>query len=478
MCLYMNKQRIYKVLAVILVVGLLASGSVLGFVFGYSRGINSQQAMWRSGEWGKLNDALYHIENFYINESDREQLLEGALRGLVDSLEDPYSSYLNAEEMEEMEISSGGSYSGIGVEVTMEDNRITILAPFRGSPAEDAGLMPGDKIVEVDGRNLEGMNLDDAIKYIRGEAGTELTLGIIREGRANIFHVTLTRAEIHRSSVEYQMLTNDIGYLNLTRFADGSTEEFAQAVTDLRSQGMDGLILDLRGNPGGYLDVAINIARQVVPEGLIVYTKDRDGERTSEFRSNLRERGYPMVLLVDELSASASEILAGALKDSDGAVLVGANTYGKGTIQRYYELGDGSVVKLTMSRFYTPNGLRIDGNGVAPDYEVELEAAARLPHLPFLGTIEPGDDKLNVVQLQMMLEALDYYQGEATGYYDEATVAAVRAFQNANNLSASGLVDRQTTERLNQRWETYSRDADTQLAKARELIQDLIRQEN
>jgi carboxyl-terminal processing protease len=471
----LSSQRTLKVLAVILVLALLAAGSALGFALGYSRGVYSEQTQWLAGDWGKLNQVLYTLEQYYVRDTDREALLEGALYGLVDSLEDPYSEYLSPEEMEEMLIQAGGTYSGIGVEVTMENNRITIMAAFPGSPAEEAGLLPGDQIVQVDGRSIEGLSLNDAVKDIRGEEGTEVTLGIIREGLPNIFQVTLKRARIQRSTVEIEMLANKMGYLALSQFSENSSEEFAKGIRDLKKQGMEGLILDLRDNPGGYLDVIVDIARQLVPQSLIVYTEDRHGNRIEEYSSSLRDRGYPMVVLVNGLSASASEILAGALQDN-GVPVVGTTSYGKGTVQRFYPLGDGSYVKLTMARFFTPKGKAIQDNGVKPDYEVEMDSVNRIPNLPFLGTLELGSEAIHVYQLQRMLEAMGYFRGPVTGVYDEATAQAVKEFQRDQGLPAQGKMDMETTDAFNRRWMKYTRTADIQLTKAIEVLHELLRE--
>jgi len=466
----MSNQRTLKILAGILFVGLLVSGSVLGYLLG--RGV-SESPQWEAGDWSKLNQALYIVEQYFVEETDREELLEGALYGLLDSLDDPYSSFLTPQEMDDLLIQSGGAYSGIGVEVTLENNRVTVIAPFAGSPAEEAGLLPGDQIVEVDGTSIEGLSLDDAVKDIRGEEDTELTLGIVREGLPNIFRVTLKRAKIERSTVDIEMLSGGIGYLSLSQFADESHEEFAKGIRDLTTQDMEGLILDLRDNPGGYLDVVVSIAEQVVPRGLIVYTEDRQGNILEEYNSSLRDRGYPMVVLVNGNSASASEILAGALQDND-VPIVGSSTFGKGLVQRYYPLEDQSYVKLTMAKYYTPSGKDINGVGIVPDYEVEMDQANRIGSLPFLGTLTQGSEALTVYQLQTMLTAMDYMDSPATGIYDQATAEAVTAFQRENNLPANGELDRESTDRLNQRWEQFTRQSDIQLEKAREVLQQLL----
>ena len=467
-------KRVLKIVGIALLIGIVVAGSSLGYIIGYTRGQNSERSQWRSGDWGKLDEALFAIEQYYLRETDRDKILEGALYGLVGGLDDPYSEYLSVEDLENMQIQLGNDYQGIGVEVTMENNRVTVVMPFAGSPAQEAGLLPGDQVIEVNGVNIEGLALTEAVQGIRGKAGTEVTLGIIREGLPSIFQVTVMRATIERSSVETEMLSDGIGYLVLTQFADSSGTEFAQGLRDLKKQGMKGLVLDLRDNPGGYLDVAAEIGLQIVPKGLIVYTEDREGKRTSEYSSTLRDRGFPMVVLVNENSASASEIIAGALQDNNIPV-VGATSYGKGTVQSSYELGDGSYVKLTTNKFFTPRGKEIQGNGVTPDYSVAMDMVNRMPSLYYLGTQELGSEALHIYQLQAMMAAMGYLETEASGIYDEATAEAVAAFQKANNLSPSGKLDRETTDVFNQRWEKHTRDSDSQLSKALGVLNQLIK---
>lgn len=469
-------KRALKFVAVVLIIGVLAAGGILGYVFGYNKGIASEQAPWLSGDWAKLDSALFAIEHYYLQETDREAIIEGALYGLVESLDDPYSEYLSVDDLLEMQIQLGDAYQGIGVEVTLENNRVTIIVPYAGSPAQEAGLLPGDQIVEVDGESIEGLPLNEAVAGVRGPAGTPVTLGIIREGAPNIFQVTLVRATIERDTVEAEMLPGDVGYLVLSQFADASADEFKKAVSDLRAQGMKGLILDLRDNPGGYLDTAAEIGRLIVPSGLIVYTEDRQGKRTKEYNSDLKERGYPLVVLVNENSASASEIIAGALQDND-VPIVGVTTYGKGTVQSSYSLGDGSYIKLTVNKFFTPKGKEIQGNGVTPDYLVPLDMVNRMPSLRFTGTQGLGSEALHIYQLQMMLTALGSFSEPATGVFDQATADAVAAFQRTNGLAATAKLDEATTNAINKHWEKHTRDSDDQLSKAIEVLRQLTKED-
>lgn len=466
-------RRALKAIAVALVVGVVAAGGILGYVFGYNRGIESEQSQWRSGDWGKLDSALFAIEHYYLQEIDRDSVIEGALYGLVESLGDPYSDYLSVDDLVEMQIQLGDDYQGIGVEVTLENNRVTIIVPYAGSPAQKAGLLPGDQIVEVDGESIEGLPLHEAVMGVRGPAGAEVTLGIVREGVPSIFQVTMVRATIERESVTVETLPGGIGHLTLTQFADNSGAEFKKAISDFKAQGMKGLILDLRDNPGGYLDTASEIGNLIVPQGLIVYTEDRHGKRTKEYSSELKDRGYPMVVLVNENSASASEIIAGALQDN-GVPIIGVRSYGKGTVQSSYALGDGSYIKLTVNKFFTPKGKEIQGNGVTPDYIVSMDSVNRMPSLRFTGTQELGSEALHIYQLQTMLTAMGGFSGPATGVFDLATADAVAAFQKANGLTVNSKLDEKTTAAINKRWEKYTRDSDVQLNKAVEVLSQLL----
>lgn len=467
----MGGQRTLKLLAVALVVVLFFSGIGLGYVVGYSRALVSEQAKWTGGDWGKLNQVLYHIDNNFIFEYDRKVLEDGALRGLMDSLGDPYSSYLTAKEIEDMQIRMGAAYGGIGVQVTEVNKRVVILDVFPDSPAEAAGLIPGDQIVEVDGLDIQGMILDQAVSYVRGEPGTVVTLGIIREGRQEVLQVNVTRADIPpRPSVTHENLGNGIGYTRISQFGINTAAEFSESLRELKGQGMKGLIVDLRGNPGGRVSAVYEIARQLVPQGLIFYYVDKDGKKTNEYFSNLRSRDFEVVVLIDERSASASEILAGALKDTDGATLVGKKSFGKGIVQGSFDVGtSGDAIMLTMAWYYTPSGTMIHGNGIQPHHDVEANEAILLPRLSYAGLLELGSDDLRVELLQRMLQALDY-DVQVTGVFDQATQTAVSAFQRSNGLTVTGRVNQNTTDRLNQRWEVFKREADAQLSKALEVI--------
>lgn len=319
-------------------------------------------------------DKLLYLEeyikrNFYKN-ADELQFDEYIIKGLFETLDDPYSVYMTAEEYERFSELNSGSYSGIGVIVTAaDDNYITVVSPIDGSPGDKAGLKSGDKILKVDNTAISSKDIDHAVSLIKGQAGTDVVLTIYREG-LDSFDVTITRANIVIKSVESEMLDDKIGYLEIKLFDDKSYYEFKENINKLLDQGMEALIIDLRNNPGGSYNEVVNIADMLLGEQVIVYTEDRDGNREIE-KSDKYKIDLPLVVLVNEGSASASEILTAAIQDSKAGVVIGSKTFGKGVVQGVRSLEDGSAIKLTISEYFTPNGKNIDGSGIYPDYDIE-----------------------------------------------------------------------------------------------------------
>jgi carboxyl-terminal processing protease len=311
----------------------------------------------------------YVEENFY-KETDIYQFDEYIIKGLFEALDDPYSIYLTAEEYQLYSEHSSGSYSGIGVIVTeSEEGYIEVVSPIEGTPGEEAGLMPGDWIVEVDGQNVSSKPIDYAVSLIKGQAGTPVVLTIQREN-VERFDVELYRAEIVTIAVESEMMDESIGYLRIKLFDDKSHVEFRTHVDDLIAQGMQSLIIDLRSNPGGSLDQVVSIADDLLGDQIIVYTEDRDGNRRIE-KSDADDIGVPIVVLTDGGSASASEILTASIQDSESGIVMGETTFGKGVVQLFVPLQDGSGFKLTVSEYFTPNGVNIHGIGIEPDVDLE-----------------------------------------------------------------------------------------------------------
>lgn len=317
------------------------------------------------------------IDDYYLEETDGAAMEEGLYRGLVAALGDPYSVYYSAEELVELQEKTAGIYYGIGARVSLDTDTglARIVGVISGAPAEEAGLMAGDLIYLVDGSSVQGMDLESIVAKVKGEEGTKVHLTVIREGADDYLEFDIERRKLDNDTVSYEMLEEGIGYIQIQEFDDVTVDQFADALATCKGSGMKGLILDLRGNPGGNLSTVCEISRRILPKGMIVYTEDKYGKREEYTCDGEHPLGMPLVVLVDANSASASEILAGAIKDYGIGTLVGTTTFGKGIVQRILKLSDGSAVKLTVSKYYTPNGNNIHEIGIVPDIEVPFEAA-------------------------------------------------------------------------------------------------------
>lgn len=320
------------------------------------------------------------IGEYYLEDYDPSDLEEGIYKGMVDSLGDPYSTYYSKEELEEVQNSTEGIYYGIGAYIALdketEGGRITQV--MDGSPAKEAGVMDNDVIVEVDGENVLGLSLQDIVSKVKGPENTQVVLTLYREGETDYIERTVTRKKIESPTVEYELLENQIGYIQITEFDAVTTDQFIEALQQAKADNMKGLILDLRNNPGGNLADVIAISKEILPEGLIVYTEDKYGERKEYSCDGTKEIDVPMVVLVNGYSASASEILAGAIKDYGKGTILGTTTYGKGIVQKIFGNIDGSAIKLTISHYYTPKGSDIHGVGIEPDETLEFDSEAYL----------------------------------------------------------------------------------------------------
>lgn len=380
-------KKIGKVLLLII----LLVGFSLG---GYFLGANSRLDTPLAGIMGEeprsqeMERIIKNIENYskiikrdYIFDYKDEDLETGIYKGLFAGLGDPYSEYYTKEEYEALMEDTSGSFAGIGLVVTAgEDNLITVVSPIEGTPAAKAGIRSGDKILAVDGTTYLGSELNEATKAMRGTPGTEVTITIRREGTGVLKNEdkTLTRAEINVKTVNAKLLDDQVGYVQVTQFNETTAEEFDQALRSLMDQGAEHLVLDLRNNPGGLLDMVITMADNVLGEGKIVTTVDKQ-KKEDVATSDKEHIGIPMVVLVNEGSASASEIMTGALKDNNRALVLGKTTFGKGIVQRIYPLGagKGGGFKLTMAEYLTPKGTHIHEVGIAPDLELDLNEEAK-----------------------------------------------------------------------------------------------------
>lgn len=318
--------------------------------------------------YGKLDQLYDTITSSFYKEVDEDAMMEGAYKGLVAGLNDPYSSYMTAEEYETWVATATGEYSGVGITFTQdEDGNFVVVSVTDDSPAADAGIREGDIIKTVDGQ--EYSDLDVIGNAIRGEEGSEIEITYIRDGEEK--SVTMTREKITQHSVEHRMLDGNIGYISISSFIETTGEDFSQALKELEEDGAQGLVLDLRDNGGGLVDACVQVADEFLDEGVVVYVEDRDGNRT-DYDAKDGKTDLKTVVLVNENSASASEILAAALQDN-GFEIVGQTTYGKGVIQSTAQLEDGSALKLTIMQYFSPDGNAINEKGVTPDHQVANE---------------------------------------------------------------------------------------------------------
>ena len=323
----------------------------------------------------KLRTLESAIDVYYYQEGiDYEAMQNGILSGLVDSLNDPYSEYYTKEEIAQVNLDNEGVYYGIGAYVRMDTMlsmpKLSGIIP--DTPAEEVGLRENDVITEVDGVSMYQLTTQDAVRYIRGEEGTTVDLTIYREGEPDYLHFTVERRKVESPTVNHEMM-GEVGYLQITSFDEVTVHQFKDAYEALEKEGMKGLIIDVRSNPGGLLTTVLDICREILPKGLIVYTEDKYGEKNEYTCDGANAIDIPLVVLINGNSASASEILAGAVQDYEIGTIVGETTYGKGVVQNIFALSDGSAVKLTISNYFTPKGNNIHGIGVQPDVEVELD---------------------------------------------------------------------------------------------------------
>lgn len=323
----------------------------------------------------KLNTIQGLIRQNYIEDVTLEELSEGLYQGLMLSLKDPYAAYYSKKDFLSLMESTNGVYCGIGatVQQDVKTGVVTIVKPFAGSPAIEAGILPNDIIYKVDGREVTGMDLTEVVTYMKGEEGTKVTLTVIRDGETEPKDYSVERRKIEVPTIEYTMLENKIGYIAVAEFDKVTSEQFTRAVDDLDKQGQKGLIIDLRNNGGGLYDTAVAMLDRMLPKGLLVYQEDKYGNRDEEYAKDNIKFSKPLVVLVNGNSASASEIFAGTIQDYEIGTIVGTTSFGKGIVQSVIPLYDESAVKLTVAKYYTAKGRDIHGTGIIPDVEVELK---------------------------------------------------------------------------------------------------------
>lgn len=334
-------------------------------------------------DWNKVTDKeeeIYNtIDDYYLNGIDNDKMKDGIYKGMVDSLGDPYTVYYNSEEYKQFTSSSSGTYSGIGVAVSQNvtTGAITIVKTFKKGSGEKEGMKPGDVIYKVEGKKIEGLELSKVVSMIKGEEGTFVKVTVLRDGKEIEFN--LERKKLEVDTVNYRMEERSgkkIGYISVSEFDEVTASQFKNAISELSKEGMEGLVIDLRDNPGGLLDVTCEMLDRMIKKGLLVYTVDKNGKRVDEDATDSDSFDKPVAILVNGNSASASEVFSGAMKDYKAATLVGTRTFGKGIVQSIVPFGDGTAMKVTVSKYYTPNGVNIHGTGIEPDVVVELSKDA------------------------------------------------------------------------------------------------------
>ncbi|MBF0541382.1 MAG: S41 family peptidase [Nitrospirae bacterium] len=323
-----------------------------------------------------FTEVISIVEKNYVEKVEIKDLIYGAIKGMISAL-DPHSSFMTPEVYKEMQIDTMGEFGGLGIQIGIKEGVLTVIAPIDDTPAQKAGILSGDKIIKVAGESTKNMSLLDAVNKMRGAIGTKVTLTIYRIGWKDTKDFSIVREIIKVASIKQKLIDENIGYIKITQFQDKTATDLEDALTKLEKKQLTGLILDMRNNPGGLLVSAVRVTENFLPsKKLVVYIKDRKGT-TKEFYTHTKDRlnGLPMVVLVNQGSASASEIVAGALKDWNRAVIVGVTTFGKGSVQSVLPLSDGSGLRLTTARYYTPKGISIQNTGITPDIIVKLKVA-------------------------------------------------------------------------------------------------------
>lgn len=447
----LTSERMFGMLArgrLLLVIGFLVVLSVVATGPGYAQETAAEQQPGDS-RVDTMVRVFNHLVNDYYVDLNPDELLRKAIDGMLSAAVDPYTVYYDLGEYEAFKSKLEGNYGGIGVVIVPGEKGPEVVKIFAGAPAEAAGLRPGDIIQKVDGQDVTDLSVEAVADLIRGEEGTPVTLFVSREGR--VLEITITRADIRMTSAHYKMLdgTVKIGYIAIETFREGSGEEFRQALATLEHHGLRGLILDLRGNPGGFLGESLKVAASLVPAGPLVSVQDRNGI-TNSYVGFGDGVAYPLAVLVDGSTASAAEIVAGAVQDRGAGVLIGETTYGKALVQSVFDLPLGGL-KLTSATYITPLGRMIHGKGLDPDIVVSPVQSDQWPGPIATGMrVREGMRDGQVAELQKRLQLVGLFNGRVDGFFGPGTREAVSALQALTDLKVTGLVDERTLNHLNE----------------------------
>ena len=478
-------KRIARIIAILTIAAMVVTSvTFLGSMYwSYGASTDAADEAYLNERLEILKEYIQTVEDQYKDKVDYETLLDGAYSGVIDILDDPYSGYfINRSDGDDFVSDVLGTFSGVGLSLEEYDGVIRVVAAIPETPADRAGIVTGDIVKSVDGVSMRGKPVSEAVLLIRGEAGTRV--GIVFERAGREFSHTLVREQIHLASVGGELLDGGIGYIRILSFDDDSDVEFGRIKEELIEAGATSLILDVRNNPGGLVETVVNVAEQLMPEGPVTYFRHKGNLISVQKASGKNYTGIPIVMLINGGSASASEILAGALQDSGTATLVGTNTYGKGVGQTLFSIPDGGSVKLSTFYFETPDKHPVHAVGISPDYYVPMPLPAELSaevlkqyafFAPMNEKKKPvlGDTGLNVFGAQQRLALLGYAV-TATGTMDAATEEAVKRFQSTVGLHPYGVLDYGTMARLDEECGKYvtgaDSSADPQLEKAVELL--------
>ena len=424
----------------------------------------------------KVNQAYELILSRYVEQVNSETLVEGAIQGMLTVLDDPYSVYMNKETAQQFSQALESSFEGIGAEVGMVDGKIVIISPFKNSPAEKAGLKPNDEILKVDGKSVEGLDLNKATLKIRGKKGTKVKLEIERKGLKEPLAIEVTRDEIPLETIHASVKKQDgknIGYIEITSFSQETAADFKEELISLEKKDIEGLVIDVRGNPGGLLVSVEDILKEfVTKEKPFIQIEQRDGKKERHFSNLTEKKDYPVAVLVNKGSASASEILAGALQEAADYQLVGETTFGKGTVQQAMPMGDGSNIKLTLFKWLTPDGNWIHKKGIKPDIEIKQPAIFDTHPIQLEESLREDMNNEQIKNAQEILAGLGFAPGRTDGYFSAETTTAVKAFQQNNDLQPTGKIDAKTAAKLEEEAlkEMKKEKNDIQLQTALRLI--------
>lgn len=471
----MKRNKIKAALSLLLIVVLLCTFVYADTSFTFTTPGDGSGTEQTTELTDKLQSIMQTIEENYYKDIDDKALMEGAIKGMFEVL-DPHSNYFTQEEYQSFMRDIEGQLVGIGVTIEKTDNGITVVAPIEGTPAYKAGIKTGDIIVSVDSTDISGYTVEKASSIIRGEEGTKVKIGIKREGESKPVYYDIIREVININPVKYEIKPGNIGYIRITQFNENTAANMQTAVNAFKSKGVKGVVIDLRDNPGGLLDQVINACKLLIPKGPIVSIQTKT--QTETYSSTLDKAPFKLVVLVNGGSASASEIMAGAIKDSKTGILVGEKTYGKGTVQNIWDGSDGEGYKITIAKYLTPSGFALDGIGLKPDVEVKYdpqEVANSFVPLKDDKSLKSDTVSLDVLAMQQRLKQLGYKITDNDGFFSTSTKAAVLKFQKDNKLKQDAVMDPADLKELVKKFNEKIQNADPQLDRAMTEIQKLIK---